>query len=173
MRDALERWRATPGRLAVEEYAFVDIGCGKGRAMMLASEMPFREVMGVELNAGLVLIAEKNLLRWRELGRSRCPVRIVRGDATELLLPQTPLLIFLYNPFHAPVLRKLLERIDVVAGESKGLIDVLYLVPQQEAVFEEFATFERLWSERYGTLEEDGVIETVVSEADRCSLYRR
>jgi SAM-dependent methyltransferase len=173
MRDALERWRATSGTGATEDYTFVDIGCGKGRAMMMASEMPFREVVGVELNAGLLRVAEENLRRWRELGRMRCGVRVVQGDVTEVTLPDGPLLVYLYNPFHAPVLRALLQRIDGAAGDVRGCVDVLYLVPHQEAVFEEFARFERLWGEEIGTSEEDVVLDPVVSRGDRCNLYRR
>src|ERR1700679_1186479 len=68
MRRAVAQWRETPGTAAGSEYTFVDIGSAKGRAMMLASELPFREVVGVELSASLYQVAEKNLERWRESG---------------------------------------------------------------------------------------------------------
>ena len=156
-RLALTRWRETPGTHAVEEYTFVDIGSGKGRAMMLASELPFREVVGVELNASLHQVAEKNLGIWCESGRALSPMRLVQGDALSLSLPEG----------------RLLERVEVVAGDRRGEIDLLYVVPQQEAVFAEYPGFELLWSKRIGMSEVDAAADHVSSPEDRCSLYRR
>jgi hypothetical protein len=170
MKAALAKWRETAGTGAVEEYAFVDIGSGKGRAMMLASELPFRVVVGVELSAELCAIAEANLKGWR---RAVSSMRIVHGDALSLDLPEGRLLIFLYNPFLAPMMRRLLERLERVAGEAQGRIDLLYVVAQQEAVFEEFPGFELLWSERMEMSEEDKGADRVSSAEDRCNLYRR
>lgn len=173
MRRALARWRETPGTRGVEEYSFVDIGSGKGRAMMLASELAFREVVGVELSASLHAVAEKNLELWRASGRAVSPMRQVQGDALGLRLPEGRLLIFLYNPFVAPMMRRLLERVDALAGDRRGEIDLLYVVPQQEAVFAEFQGFELLWSERIGMSEVDAAADHVSSPEDRVSLYRR
>ena len=170
---ALAEWRETLGTAGVGEYTFVDIGSGKGRAMMLASELPFREVLGVELNANLYQVAEKNLEMWRGSGRAVSPMRLVQGDALGLSFPEGRLLIFMYNPFLAPMMRRLLERVDAVAGGRRGEIDLLYVVPQQEAVFAEFPEFKLLWSERIGMSEVDAAADHVSSPEDRVSLYRR
>ena len=140
---------------------------------MLASELPFREVVGVELNSSLHQVAEKNLEMWRESGRALSPMRLVQGDALGLRLPEGRLLIFMYNPFLAPMMRRLLARVDAAAGGRRGEIDLLYVVPQQEGVFAEFPGFELLWSERIGMSEVDAAADHVSSPEDRCSLYRR
>jgi len=173
MRDALARWSTTPGTRSVEDYAFVDIGSGKGRAMMLASELPFREVVGVELNAGLAKVAENNLKLWKEQGSAVSSMRQMHGDALAVDLPAGPLLIFLYNPFHAAIMRQLLQRLDTLVEERLGEIDVLYVVPQQEAVFTEFPNFELLWSDKIWMSEDDAAADLVSSPDERCSLYRR
>src|SRR5947207_9000390 len=49
----MEYWIADQTHAALEDYCFVDLGCGKGRAVMMASEFAFREVVGVELHASL------------------------------------------------------------------------------------------------------------------------
>lgn len=175
LREALRRWRQMvedEGR-AVEEFAFLDIGCGKGRAMMIASEMPFREVVGLELSGELVEIAQRNFERWRQLGRARSRLEVMEGDATMMPLPPGPWLIFMYNSFQAPVMRTMLERLEAVAGESAGTMDLLYFVPSQEAVFMEFPRFARVWSEVIPLSEEDASVDRVSSPEDRCSLYRR
>jgi SAM-dependent methyltransferase len=159
---AMARWRETV--VSPEVYTFVDLGCGKGRAVMLASGMGFHEVMGVELNPGLAEVAGANLAVWKA-GRS---VRIVCGDATEVELPAGPCVVYLFNPFGAPVLRRLLERLEA----RGGAVDVVYQNPEQEAVFAEFPRFALLWSEVFAMSEEDAAADLVSSPVDRCNAYR-
>ncbi len=171
--NAVERWRATRGSRAVGEYAFVDLGCGKGRAVLLASELGFREVLGVELNRGLAETAVRNLELWRRQGKVAASVEVVCADAAEAEFPRPPLLVYLYNSFHAPVLRRVLDRLEAVGRAEGGTIDVLYLVPEQEAVFGEFPQFARVWTEGIGISEADAAGDTVSSREDQCSLFRR
>ena len=140
---------------------------------MLASRMAFREVVGVEMNTGLVETAHSNLRTWQQAGRAKCPVRLVEGDATEVALPAPPLLVFLYNPFQAPVLRLLLQRLDAMAGETGGLVDVIYSVPGCEAEFADFPRFEQVWSGTVGISAQDAAADPVSSPEDQCSMYRR
>lgn len=171
-RAALRRWRATDGVGGMGEYAFVDVGCGKGRAVLLASEMNFREVMGVELNEGLVEIAARNVELWRTGGRARCPVRVECLDAAKIELPDGPSLVYLYNPFRAQVLRALLARIDAWAAGGRGSVDVLYLYPEEEAVFAEFPRFKLMWREGVRLTPEDVGVDEISGIEDPCSTYR-
>src|SRR5262245_35460876 len=38
------------------EYAFLDLGCGKGRVLLVAAQRPFRKIVGVEISAELAAI---------------------------------------------------------------------------------------------------------------------
>ena len=64
-REACRRWRETLPTVSgrIEAYGFVDVGAGKGRALLLAAELPFRKIIGVELNEELTRIAQKNVAR--------------------------------------------------------------------------------------------------------------
>ena len=42
------------------EHAFVDLGCGKGRPLVIASEFPFRRLVGVEIAPNLAAVAQAN-----------------------------------------------------------------------------------------------------------------
>jgi hypothetical protein len=53
-----EIMRSVPRPLA--EYTFVDVGSGKGAAVLMASEFGFRRLVGVELAEELVRIAKLN-----------------------------------------------------------------------------------------------------------------
>ncbi len=168
----IRRWLATPPAGLPESFSFVDLGCGKGRPVLLASKLHFREVIGVELNPELARVAEANVAIWREAGPVRRPMRIVCGDATEFQLPSGPCLVHLANPFGAPVMRRLLERLLERAQGGGGLIEVLYQTPHQEAVFREFPAFALLWSEVISISREDLLDDNVYAATDRCNAYR-
>ena len=48
-----------------EKYTFFDLGSGKGRALLIASEYPFHAIAGVELSPKLHAIAKANLAAYR------------------------------------------------------------------------------------------------------------
>ncbi len=99
-----------PASLApIDAYTFVDVGAGMGRAMLLASAYPFRAVVGVELHPTLARIGRRNLASWRAAGRALAPMRMHCRDAADFPLPPGPCVAFLFNPFGAPVLRRLLR----------------------------------------------------------------
>src|SRR6266478_1214050 len=83
-RAAISRWQGIGLHRRIEEYTFLDLGCGKGRAGLLASEFGFREAVGVELNAGLAEIARANAAMWTAAGKATSPIRIECKDATEV-----------------------------------------------------------------------------------------
>lgn len=129
----------------IDEYTFVDFGAGMGRAVLLAAEYPFRQVVGVELNPVLLRIARKNLTLWRKSGRAHAPMSIRGGDATDFAFPEGPCVAFLFNPFGAPVLRKLLSNVERGFAGREGHFDLLYVNYEHEGVLEQRAGFSRLF----------------------------
>ena len=91
------------------DWTFVDLGCGKGRVALLASQRPFRRVVGIERRAALVRVAQRNLDIWGD--NAICPVFFFAGDAATHPLPQGPLVVYLFNPFAIDILRKVLLRL--------------------------------------------------------------
>jgi SAM-dependent methyltransferase len=90
--------------------AFIDYGCGMGRALILAAGYPYSEVIGVELSARLCKEAERNLTVARR-GRRCGSVAILNRDAAEFPLPDHVGVIFLYNPFRGDTLRSVVRNI--------------------------------------------------------------
>jgi SAM-dependent methyltransferase len=132
-------------------YSFVDIGAGKGRAMLVASELGFRQVIGVELNPEMADIAERNVAQWTssraedETAEPVSPVRVVEMDALEFEFPAGPCVAFLFHPFEAPLLKRLLRRMETQFAKRPGQLDVLYVNAECAAVFNANPAFERLW----------------------------
>jgi hypothetical protein len=81
------------------DHTFIDIGCGKGRVVLLASQLGFKQTIGVEFSPLIAAVARRNLARFHR-GRTaleRCS--IVTTDATDYELPSGALVIYLFNPF--------------------------------------------------------------------------
>jgi SAM-dependent methyltransferase len=145
LRALLRRWQKSRPGWALEEVSFIDVGAGMGRAMLLTAELPFRQVVGVELNPTLGRIGRKNLAVWRASGRARTPMKLVCGDAVEFPLPEGPCLAFLFNPFGAPVMRRLLAAWRKVLIGRAGELDLIYVNNEQECVLEQQSGFARLF----------------------------
>jgi predicted RNA methylase len=112
-----------------EKYEFVDIGCGKGRAMIVAHEIGFRPVIGVEISPSLCKMAEGNL--------EKCGVdgRVVCGDATSFPLPLGPTVIYLYNPFGARITKRLVKNIEDRLRNCATDLWVVYINPAYGKIF--------------------------------------
>jgi SAM-dependent methyltransferase len=94
-----------------ERRVFVDYGSGKGRVLLLASDYPFKRVIGVELSGMLHITAQHNIRIYRG-GKQRCPnVGSVCCDAARFDLPDDDLVIYFYTPFGGKVFEKVLENI--------------------------------------------------------------
>jgi SAM-dependent methyltransferase len=168
----MEYWIADRTHAALENYSFVDLGCGKGRALLMASEFPFREAVGVELHVSLAEIAEANVAVWTAAGRAACPVRIVCQDATEFVFPDGACLLYLFNPFAAPVMQRLIERIEQDFAGWPGMLDLIYFNPESGQLFGEHGGFELIWTGTVAMSEEDAAADMVASPDDLCSVYR-
>lgn len=100
-------------------FTFIDLGSGKGRALMLAREYGFRKLIGVEFSAELAEIARSN------------GVETICADATQYELPNEPTLLFLYNPFGRETMEKVAGRVRASLDAHPRDLTVLYLNPFQ------------------------------------------
>jgi SAM-dependent methyltransferase len=174
--EACRRWRPTLPAVAgrVEGYTFVDVGAGKGRAILLASELPFRKIIGVELSKDLARIAQGNIERWN--GGRRSPagarIRMIQGDALELAWPRTPLLVYMYNPFVCSLVAQLATKLASAARSGSSLVDVLYVNPTCSDALTGQGLFERLWAARIEMDEADKQADPYGTSSDLVSAYR-
>ena len=89
--------RAVPGSLAA--FSFVDVGAGKGAAVLMASRWPFRRLIGVELHADLLEVARRNQRAFEASTGRAVAAEWVQADFFQWTLPDEPVLLFLNNPF--------------------------------------------------------------------------
>ena len=98
------------------KYDFVDLGSGKGRVLFVASEFPFRRIVGVEFSRPLHDIASRNARQYSSRGQRCKSITLIHGDAIEYEFGKAPTVVFMFNPFRpavlVPVLRNLRDSIE-------------------------------------------------------------
>jgi SAM-dependent methyltransferase len=121
-------------------HTFYDFGCGKGKALILATESGlFARIVGVENDAELANIASHNL---RILAHdSIATVEIADAGAYDDIAPDS--VLYLYNPFPEETFARLLGNLDRRASRSCYLI---YFDPVEEALLADWhCIYRRSW----------------------------
>ena len=187
LRSLIDLWLATPPPYPIHQYTFIDFGAGKGRAMLVASELPFRQVIGIELNPALADIAQANLEVWQASHAADptappiAPIRLLEQDALTFDFPRTPCIAFLFHPFEAPVLRILLRRIETQFASRPGELDILYVNAECRSVLDRSPAFSRLFLGPVAMSTQDHLADLAAIAAQKeygstgdeeCAIYR-
>ena len=106
-------------RIDVSEYTFVDIGSGKGKALFMAADLPFKRIVGIEYAAGLHEVAVRNVTAYRSATQRCKDIVPVHADALEYPLPEGPLVLFIFNALDKETTRSLLITLDQKAASEQ------------------------------------------------------
>jgi SAM-dependent methyltransferase len=119
----------------IGDYAFVDLGCGKGRVTTVASEFPFREVTGVELSAALAATASANAAIVARRFPGRPKVTIAEANVVNFPLPAGKLVFFNYHAFGPELIAQIVARFEaaLASGELPHMFFVYYNPVHPEA----------------------------------------
>ena len=123
---------------------FVDLGCGKGKPLMIASTYPFRRLIGVDISPACVAVARRNVVRYRpaKIDPSRVEFRV--QDAADFVFPLDPLVVYLYNPFPGAVLERVVANLEASLGERPRQAAVIYVNPHALSALRQSQLFERV-----------------------------
>jgi SAM-dependent methyltransferase len=116
------------------QTVFIDLGSGKGRALLLAAEHPFRRIIGVELSPSLHRVATYNLAAWRARTGQRTPIELVCMDAADFMAPPEDALIYLFHPFPADTMRAVLFNLSASLALHPRRVMLAYLNPLHHAL---------------------------------------
>jgi SAM-dependent methyltransferase len=114
------------------QFTFIDIGAGKGRALLLATEFEFRRIIGVELLPELVEVARENVREFERRGAST-GIELHCQDATKFVFAAEPAVVFLFNPLPQGSLRTLINNLEQSLRQNPNPVYVIYANP----IFEE------------------------------------
>ena len=146
-------------------FTFVDLGCGKGRALLVAAQFPFERILGVELSAELCRIA-------RATAVPHPHIDIQQQDATSVTYPGTPLLVYLYHPFLKPVLCRVLANLERQRRNSRYPTYLLYASGHYAKVIARFPFLQQVLEYSIPLSAEDAAADRHGISHERYTLYR-
>jgi hypothetical protein len=153
-------------------FTFVDLGSGKGRALLLASRYPFRRIVGVEIAPELSEAAAANIQRFAAPWQRCREIEAHTGDAAEFVYPAGPFVLFLYQPFLVPVLKRCLKNLAKSLSTEPREIYVVYVNPVFEREMKNVPGLERQWERTFAYSDEDQSADRVGAKGDRMVVYR-
>jgi hypothetical protein len=118
--------------LQLNKFAFVDMGSGKGRALLVASEFPFAKIVGLELSRHLHQIAEENVKRYRPASQQCTAFQLHCMNVVDYDFGQEPLVLFLADPFGRETVRSVVANLEASLSATPREAFVVYIYPQFE-----------------------------------------
>jgi SAM-dependent methyltransferase len=155
-----------------EDFTFIDHGCGKGHALLVAAQFPFRRLLGVEIASELCDIARANVDTSPEWAAR---ISIANQDATSVAYPDGPLILFFYDPFLPPVLRRVLANLERHLRRSPRPTYLLYAGnprnPRFKRVMDSFAFLSERRDTVYALSPEDAAQDPLHLSEESFTLY--
>ncbi len=159
--------------LDYQRFCFVDLGSGKGRALLLASDYPFRQIIGVEISPHLDHVARANIARYTRATHATDRVIVsIHGDATEFVWPPGPLVVYLWNAFTEPVMELVLQNLEASLAEQPRELYLVYIHPDLESMLTGIPWLIRLWREEFTMSDEDYAAWPFPTRAEMCAIYK-
>jgi SAM-dependent methyltransferase len=131
-------------KLDFREFTFLDIGSGKGRALLMAADYPFRRILGIELLPELHRVAKENIGKYKSGAQQCFAIDCLLGDASEFPFPPEPTVLYLFNPLPEPGLVRMLGNLEQSLREHPRAVFILYHNPEFAHVLARSAVFTRI-----------------------------
>src|SRR5205823_12547218 len=96
-----------------QDSILVDMGCGKGKALLVASELDIKRAIGIELSKELCEIAERNVEAFRKRALVRADIRIIHSDVLNYVIGEDENVFFLFNPFDEVIIGRILDKLSL------------------------------------------------------------
>jgi len=124
------------------DSTFLDIGSGKGRVLLIASQYGFRKVVGIEFSGELCTIARKNVELFFRKAKRLSSIEVIETDATKHHFQAEDRVFFMYNPFDAFILAKVVDNIRRSVEENPRRIWLIYNTPLHHDVIKRAGLFQ-------------------------------
>lgn len=109
-------------KVPAQDFSFIDLGCGKGRTLIVAARFGFGKVIGVEFAQELAATAQNNIA-----SQALHNTVVLQADAAQFIFPPGGKIIYLYNPFSSEVLSHVLKNLSACKNE---IFYVVYKSPR-------------------------------------------
>ena len=113
---------------------FLDLGCGKGRALCVAAHKGFKQVTGLDFSKALCNKATENLTKTKQQ-ISTFNFKVINNDAYYFDIPEDVDCIFLFNPFDEFIMSAVVNNICTSLQYSPRKINIIYVNPLHKELF--------------------------------------
>ena len=80
----------------LDQFVFVDVGCGKGRILLVAAERKFKRVIGIDIAEELLDVARENVKQFQQHCVNTTQIEIIKIDATKFAWPPEKCVLFYF-----------------------------------------------------------------------------
>ena len=126
------------------DFVFIDLGSGKGRTLLMASDYPFHRIVGVELLPALHQTAQENISKYRCESQKCFALESICADATKFQLPPDPIVLYLFNPFPEAGLTQMIANLEQSLRSHPRKVYVLYHNPLLGHLLSESAALSKI-----------------------------
>jgi len=126
------------------EAVFVDLGCGKGKPLMVAASYPFRRLVGVDVSPACIAVARRNIAGYGPERIDPARVELQIQDAQDFRFPEEPLVIYLYNPFPGSVLERVVANLEASLRQLPREAAIIYVNPHALSALARSRLFQRV-----------------------------
>jgi SAM-dependent methyltransferase len=141
------------------DFLFIDLGSGKGRTLLMASEYPFRKIIGVELLPELDQIAQENIRKYSSANQKCRILESICADVCEFEFPAEPIVLYLFNPVSESGLARVIGNLERSLMASPRKAVVLYHNPEHEEILASSAKLKKIGGTHQYAIYEAGIGE--------------
>ncbi len=120
---------------------FVDLGSGKGRVLLIAAQVGFEKIVGVEFLRELCEIARENVNAFARRTHTAARIDVVESDVASYRIGSTHNVFFIYDPFDEVVMAQLLANLRSSVTQFPRKIWLIYNTPIHDAIIGESQLF--------------------------------
>jgi SAM-dependent methyltransferase len=120
-----------------DDRSFTDLGCGKGRAMVVAAHYGFITIKGVDFAQEVCSIAEQHMQKISSLF-PQMEYRVLCKNVLEYDIQPNESVFFMFNPFSDDTIAMFMEKVNVSIEQHPRPVYFLYVSPRYIETFFEF-----------------------------------
>lgn len=120
----------------IKNEQFIDFGCGKGRAIFVAEQCGFTNLIGVDLAEELIEDANTNLNVYK-LKNLKSKIFFFKNNVLDYKIPNNASIFYFFNPFGPDIMKIVIDNIIQSVKIYPRIIYCIYLNPKYKSVFEQ------------------------------------
>ena len=128
----------------LQDFTFIDLGSGKGRVLLMASEYPFKGIVGVEFIPELHRAAQENIPRYASERQQCRQIESICMEARDFQFSPGPLVIYLFNPFSESTFARVLENLRQSIEQAPRPVYIAYRFTEHEKVLDKAGWLEKI-----------------------------